>query len=224
MDKKIIYLTKDEDNAIKLLAKGASPSIIQRNCILPASGMGFFTAELRRKTGIIDTRNPRQCREYLENYRKAMEGEGLTPTQLKAARFQQDRETYGAIAARLGIPQAEVSLLIEDACTSAGIFSHDVRARKAQWRIYLALFHPIAERPISDQKMTMLRLLAEGMSYYDIAEKMSWPLEYLKLVSRQVCAYLGLTAKGKNAQRRLIVAYLEHKDTETADMMNDPAF
>lgn len=220
----ILYLTKDENIALTLLSQGVKSHAIQRQCVVPLSGMGFFTAEIRNKTGIRDTRNPRECQKYLRDFAESMELTRPSILQVNIMRMLLERNTHEGIAHKLEIIAEQIPQLIADFNKRAGIFTEDPKCRRAQWRLYLAAFHPECTNPLTpmpEDRWSILRLLADGLPYSQIADDLKMAVTSVRLLAREACSRLGLSARGRNTQRQLIRAYLTNLDN--GGPRNNPA-
>lgn len=227
--KRIIYLSEEEEKALRLLAQGFNSYVIHEKCKLPMAGMGIFTQEIRRKTGIRDTKYARECFLYIKRFEEAMDNPPLTPDDLRLLRFYRDDYTLDAMASEWKTTPVEITARIESLFTHMGIFTKDERARRLQLRIYLIAFHAPAQ-PETPFHWNLLRMLARGLSFAEIAHELGERKEYIQFKTREICTKLGLLAKGRDVQRKLIRAFLAtHSEPQSptqdvADPLNDPMF
>lgn len=224
MEKSHIYLTPDEYKVLTLLSQGVKSSLIQKQCTIPVSGLGFFTAQIRQKTGIFDTRSVRECRDYLADYSRAMAGERHTDEQIQALRLYAKGMGLSGIANTLQLEPATLELLLTEARKRAGIFASDEKYRRIQVRIFLAANHPLPGKEFRSVQLKAMQMLADGMSYGEISKSLGQLESYIRLTVREACARLGLNARGRNVQRQLLRAYLTAQSAKTEDLMADPCF
>ncbi len=232
----IIYLSENEEKALRLLAAGYSIREVYDNCKVPLSGMSVFTAQIRRKTGIEHTRHPQECREYIARVEAALRGHGPDEIELRVLSHIAEGDTFIAIANRLQIARERVWALYDSGCAAAGIFTRDDRARKTQLRLYLSVSKIDTLRgmtAVTGHELQFLRAFASGQTYAQIAESEGQPLEYVQYKAKGVLLRLGLTARGRDAQRNLVRAFLVAYDAKTQSgeleppqsvSMDDPAF
>src|SRR5689334_11098476 len=103
-----IYLNPNEDKALRLLAEGRSHYVIRDQCVIPLAGMAIFTQNIRRKTGIQDTRYPRECRLYVERVDSALANRALTPEEVHVLEMYSDNQTVEGIAYRNQKPEPDM--------------------------------------------------------------------------------------------------------------------
>ncbi len=233
------YLTENEAKTLRFLGEGKSLPFIRDNCQMPLAGMHVFTSSLRRKTGIRDTRYAPECREYLKQVEAALSGPGPTETELRVLSHIAEGDTFVAIASRLEITREAVWTLYDSACAAAGIFTRDERTRKTQIRLFLStrkISGLSGMTALTGHELQFLRAFASGQTYVQIAESEGQPLEYVRFRARGVLLRLGLTARGRDAQRNLVRAFLVAYDAQTGQLespaaadpspvsMDDPAF
>src|SRR5688572_11284574 len=147
---KIIYLSEDEEKALRLLAEQASAYTIRDQCKLPLSGLAIFTSEIRRKTGIRDTKNPNECRSYIRQYEAAMAAARPTDDEIWLLRHYSEKDTIEGLTYQWNtqhmeqtpITETVMLSMIEQAFEHIGIFTKDDRARRMQFRYYLAAYRP----------------------------------------------------------------------------------
>ena len=219
-----IYLSPNEDKALRLLAEGRSHYVLRDQCVIPLAGMAVFTQNIRRKTGIHDTRYPRECRLYVEKVDNALANHSLTPEELRILEMYANGETSEGIGNRHGKTEWDMEKEIAALLQRIGIFAKDPRICRFQARIFLVSFHK-PNRPHTPQGWQVLRLIAEGRTALEIADELKTPVEYARFKVKETCALLGLTARGRDVQRNLVRAYLEtHAEHPTQPDMNDPMF
>jgi hypothetical protein len=223
---KIIYLSEDEEKALRLLTEQASAYTIRDRCKLPLSGLAIFTSEIRRKTGIRDTKNPKECQSYIRQYEAAMAAARPTEDEIWLLRHFCDKDTIEGITYQWNALHLEQTPFTEDAIRSAieqafehiGIFSKDERARRMQFRYYLAAYRP-QKLPDTGHQWEFLRHTAAGLTVKQIADLMNEPLDYVQAKIEDACIRVGLKAKGRDVQRNLIRVFLHLNDP-----LNDPMF
>ncbi len=233
---RIIYLTENEESALHFLAEGKSSLFIKEHCDLPLSGMGFFLATLRRKTGILNIRQPSECRNYISRYVAALKTPP-TAEQLNLLKRVRHGDSLEAISHRFDITLTELYRRYDEACAAIGIFAKEERARRMSILIYLSAFgEPL--RSLGELQLRALRLLADGKSYDEISLLMQEKLSYVRYLIKDAATRLSLSARGRDVQRNLIRAYLARKDAAVSAeaaaaqspseqpevSMDDPAF
>lgn len=232
-----IYLTENEEKAIRALTEPIVYSALKHSCEVPAIGVHLFAADLRRKTGIRDTKNPLECRAYLQRYDAAMSSLAPTAEQLTLLRYFLAGESYQGVAYQLTRARGESQIeplvatdippLVDDACASVGIYTRDDLARRVQIRIYLASFHTALSpsNALSPTEEKYLRLWAEGKGHSEIADAVGERREYIKDMIKTACKRLGLCARGRGVQRSLVRAFFAQMDSPKEQIdMSDPAF
>jgi len=240
MDKNIIYLTADEQRAIRIFAKGQSSREIQRQCVLPLSGMAFFTIELRRKTGIQNLRLASECQSYLERYAQALDNLATNPLsnmEVHLLRAFAGGMGLAELAYTTETPPTDFLERLNTLLTRCGIFTQDQRTQKIQAKIHMAAYHtPDVSLSISASDWLVLRTWCETGSCDEAAAALGWKYDqrYIRLTAQDACKMLGLSSQGKNAQLFLMRLYFAHVDLQAAqtpdapllgvDPMADPAF
>lgn len=220
----IIGLSKDEQTALTLLAEGRNGLYIREHCTIPLAGFSVFTSEIRRKTGIADTKDRRECAQFLERYARAL----ATPPSAEhvaVVRSIVADESLISIAYRLKINIEEARALYDKACESFGVFTRDERARKIQLRLALArhtlsTLSPIAR--VTETELRFLRLFVEGHSYAQIAENTGERELFVRVTTKGLFDRFFLVSRGRGAQRMLATAFLAL--IESGVSMDDPAF
>lgn len=227
---KIIYLSDNEEKALRLLAEAKTGPQIKAQCDIPLAGMGVFTSEIRRKTGIRDTRFALECRRYIERY-EATIGQPVSLDQIRILRDILKGETFEGIAYRMQLEKSVVWKLYDQACESAAIFTRDEKARRVQMRLYLATFHTLpleGSNALSSKETLFLKMFADGLPYAQIADETKERPEFVQWKIKGICSRLGLTARGRDTQRRLARAFLAYGAQTPAPAlpvtMDDPAF
>lgn len=214
----VYYLSEAENTLLNLKAEGFSTNHILKNCPIPLIGYHMFTADVKRKTGIIGRHYP-EYRAFLDDYSSAMSGNLTTPEQTRAMRHFVEGNTLS-----LNMTRDDLQTLIDAACKAAGIFTRDERARKYAMRLYLAIFR-FNGRPLDTLEVKFLREMADGKSFEEINEYC--PAQRVSFVMRKAhdaCQRLYFDAPGRNAQRNLLRAYFAWKDAHKSDPMDDPMF
>lgn len=217
-----LYLSEDEHKALVLLSQRYNSYDIRKQCVLPAAGMSVFMSEIRRKTGISDTRQTALCAEYLRKYAAAINGKGPSPVQFRLLQWLNEGMTLPNAAAQSGISPAEALRSLPAAWHALAIFTNDPRAQRVQFRLYCAAFRPPSVK-LTPFQMEVLTLMAEGRSALQIAQHTTEPLPYVQLKMREVAARTGCSAKGRDVQRNLLRVYLAHHCVQPVTM-DDPAF
>lgn len=214
-----LYLSKEENTALRLLSKGFSSSIVRREMNVHRVRWDHFTLRLRRKTGIANHKDERQCQEYLAKYAKA--SMVLSPEQVQILRRRMNGETIGGIAYLMRISDDDVRQLESDACAAIGIFTPHEPTRKLQYRTYLSVYHSTNGKPLTETELKALRLVAKGYLPRQVYHELGGNEQYFVKLIRSVCLRLGMNVQGRGTQRRMIQDYLARID---AQAMNDPMF
>lgn len=211
-----IYLTELEEKALGLFAKGVNTRIICRELAINHEQLATLTFAIRRKTGIADHNDDRQCQDYLRRYRHAIERNATTPEHIIALRV------YTKTAWESDSHAAHTVVHItQEAIELCGIFSKDERTRKMQVRQYLATFHCRNKMPPTDTEIQILRLVASGVKAKELCLHLQGAPRYFVHRLRDVCKRLGFNVQGRGAQRRMIQDYLARTEPPT---MDDPMF
>lgn len=211
MKTKILYLSKEQNDILTTLYAGFTAQYIREINQTPINGWFAFTAEIRRKTGIENLKNRNEVRQYLERYAAAISGPGPTQDQTYLMRHFTRKHPIEDTAKMLSlsIEEAEQQFLL--GLKAAGIFATEVRARRAQCRLYLACFRPNGTPP-NAQEMEILREMATGASFEALAKRwIDTTTEAVIRKARELCIRLGFDTTGRNAQRHLIREYVEFK-------------
>jgi len=222
---KNLYLTSNEEKAIRLLADGRSSAILLEECEIPISGLGVFTYELRRKTGIENTRRPSDCQYYLKQYAKAFENPPqLSVEQKDAARLLMGGATIKTIATRISRSLEQGVAIMDSTLVTAGIFSKDLRTQRSQLRLFMAVFYlrkNVCE-DIGPLTWDILRAVARGEHYTNIALKHSMSEEYTRSAAHAGLTKLGFVTRGRGTQEGLLRGYMEYLDAQAAEAAQDP--
>lgn len=219
-----IYLTEDEYKALVLLSEGKTSYMIRQNCFVPASGLSFFLSEIRRKTGIRDTKQPPECREYLKRHAEALSTPPTTD-QIRILQKYQAGETWEGIAHTMPLLIEQVIPALDSACRAVGIFTQDERARKIQVRQYLACYLPHELVIFTPSVLAVLRGIANGTPLEDIAQQVDQRLEWVRSTAKDTLFKLGLAARGRDVQRNMATAFLRVREHLNPTItMDDPAF
>jgi hypothetical protein len=220
-----IYLSEDEQKAIVLLSQRYTYNELPMHCRIPLSGMNFFLAEIRRKTGIRDTKYHKECKDYLTAVAATLEKESPSRDQIWAMRLYLEESTIEAMARELKISQDEVLPFLDSACRAVAIFTRDERARKMQVRQYLTSMHPADDVILTPARMHILRGIAAGHPMPQIADEIQKPLKWTQQTARDIVRGLGLSTRGRDVQRTLVRTFLRVRDTERPSItMDDPLF
>lgn len=220
-----IYLTKEENQTLELMAQGINTRTIKTEVDIPLSGFAIFTATIRRKTGIHDHKDKFEVMSYIKRYEAAIANPSLLSDQVRALRRVINGESMVGIGYQHGqIGEAGAQALVDTSCALAGIFTRDERARRVQIRIYLSIFHQIGILLPSPLEMRILRLIAEGMTPPQIARLWNEREPWITRKAREVCLRLGFNARGRDVQRNLVRDYLAREDSKQAHLMDDPMF
>lgn len=226
MQTHIYYLTSAENTLLNLMAEEYSTRHILQNCEIPLSGFHIFCAEIKRKLG-ISGRLIHECKPFLAKYSAAMANQTrTTPEQTRVIRQYVQGETLQGMAYTLKMSEDATQALIDDACKAAAIFTRDERARRAQLRLYLALFR-FNGLPLSPMEETILRGMAAGKSFEEIADGFAvHPVKFVKQKAKAACHRLYFDISGRNTQRTLLRAYFAYIDQQKPSeiTMEDPMF
>lgn len=237
---KPIYLHLREYQAIKLLARDASYEAVKRECNVTTLGLCNFMAVLRRKTGIENTKDSQQAKDYLAKYHAASKGPGPDSLQCEAIKrllgIGHEVHTLPATAYKMGKTEDEVSSLFRSGLALAGIFATEETEQRVQARIYFANTKIIigGDDLLTENHFLALRMYANGMSASAIVDEfirlkvVGASHVYIELLLRQGRDRLGVTARGRGVQRRLVATALARIDREAEEKklntMDDPAF
>lgn len=235
-----LYLTENEQKALRILANRGDHIAVRNECVIPLSGMGFFTSEIRRKTGIRDTLDSEECRAYLERYENALTYQRWDPLDNRLVSLFLQKNTFTAIASRLkaeGVVHlpGDIGRDLDLACEKAGIFTRDEKARRVQLKIYLTAFY-LTKKPekLSPHNRKAMELFASGMTIRQIAFCMQVEYAYAQYLVQSTCKEVGIVARGRGLQQKLARVFLASKNapeelpSEEAEItpvtMDDPAF
>lgn len=230
------YLTPEEFKAVQMLADDKSYGAIKRECALPGnacptSQMPIFLASLRKKTGIRDTTDPQQAREYLTKWEQSRRAEP-TPEQLQAIKRMiglgyTQCQSLTTLANCMALSTEAATLLYQAGLHAIGCFATDPREQRVQTRLYFAHRKPIVTpvEPMTPKRWLAVEMHANGASYESIAEAIGYLRpEDAKLFVRKTCVMLGIVAPGRGLQKRLLLAAIAHRNAQAADALNDPMF
>lgn len=220
MDTQIYYLTPEENKVLNLISQGFTTKHILSNCTMPSSGFHIFCAELKRKTG-ISGKLSEGCQDFVSKFILRIRSNSTTPDQTRIMRQFVTGHIYFT-----HMPPAQFQTMLTEACESAGIFTHDERARRSALRLFLALFR-YTGKPLSPLEEQILRALANGISFEEIREQIPTQRKgFIKIKAREACQRLYFDAQGRNAQRNLLRAYFAHIDQQKPSQitMEDPMF
>lgn len=231
------YLTEEETRALDMLAKETSYHAIRRECNVHSARLPLFMQDLRRKTGIHDTRDAQAVQTYLTSYEQAVNGPGPNARQLECIKrvlgVDYPPHSLEAAAYRMDIKKAEAHELYESGLRAAGIFSRDPRTQRGQARIFLAI-RPEAQAgrpPLSRDHIAVLELLSQGYRREVIAAQLKFSIGHTKLIVSEIAQRLGAVSRGRGAQEKLILLAAAHLAERQKDEqkeheidMSDPAF
>lgn len=219
-----IYLSTEENKALSLFAEKISPTIVRREMDIPKVRWDHFTLILRRKTGIANHKDERQCQDYLARYAKAPMK--LEPKQVEIFRRLVNGETLEGAAYIMRISQDELHGLINQACMNAAIFTQHPRTRLLQMRTFLSVHYSTNGKPLTETEIAAFRLIAKGYRPQQVYLELGGKERYFVNLIRGACLRLGFNVSGKGTQRRMIIDYLARLDAqEPAPVtMDDPMF
>lgn len=224
MNKPHIYLTPDEEKALRILADSRPHFVLKEANVIPTYGLSIFLSNLRRKTGIRDTKNSKEIRAYFSKYEEAMAYPGFSPEELDAVRKIIDEGApFEEAAIALGRTVEQIEAALQSACATAGIFSRDEKTQRLQLKTYLALFNPVGNQSLSEQELQLLRLYSEDVDYAIIAYKVNQRTPWVTEKIRDLCLKLGLNSRGRGTQRQLVRAWLAHKAATSAAPAQEPS-
>lgn len=227
------YLTPMDQKALWLLSEGRSYRIVKDETGINSQRFGIFMAKLRKKTGIEDTQDVQQVRSYLASLHN---GEP-TPKQLEILNRVAGTgpflipHTIESLAMNLQISKAEAEAKVADACAAVGIMAKDERERRVQIKMYMADRKTVVKgvERLSHEHIAVLREYAEG-AHVEYMERMGsqFHVNRAKLLLKEGLSLLGICARGRGVQRRLVTIALKRAEREsmarTAPTMDDPAF
>lgn len=221
-----LYLSANETKALHLFSEGKSSQFVENECVIPLSGMGFFTAEIRRKTGISSLLNHKAVGIYTQRHLDAIRSPGLSRDQEQLTRLWLGDNSPDAIAKRMQKPVWELPSLYDKTLKRAGIFSRDDRAIRFQLRLYLACFH-LHNPPPTGTKLRLLKMYAEGKTILEMVDITGERELFIRVTLQDAYNALGLQSKGRGAVQQLACAWVRAQETLkeiTPVTMDDPAF
>lgn len=237
---KPIYLHLKEYIAVKLLARDASYEAVKRECNLSTLELCNFLATLRRKTGILNTKDSQQAKDYLANYHAASKGPGPSHVQQEVMKrllgINYEEHTLTAAAYQMGRTEDEVMAILKSGLTMAGIFATTEAEQRVQARIYFANTKTIigGDDLLTDNHFLALGMYARGETVSGIVDEFTrlkivgTSHVYVEFLLRQGRDRLGVTARGRGVQRRLVAIALARIARERAEKkentMDDPMF
>lgn len=237
-----IYLTSNEEKALRSLASNGDYSKLKNACEIPQYGIHLFLAQIRRKTGIRDTKDTNECRAYLERYEATIANPAPTEEQLALLRHYAAGDSYTSIAfwmtktRALETPLAatDIPKMVDAACEAIGIFTRDDQARRVQIRAYTVCFLTPTAHRITPLEEKIVREWINGKEPIQIADELGERGDYVKYKLKRACKDLGIAAKGRGVQRSLARALFAQLDAQpkapadepalAPDPMDDPAF
>lgn len=227
------YLTDLEQKAVKLLAEEKSYEAIKRECYLSTLKLCPFLGAIRRKTGIADTKDAQQVRDYITKYEAAANGPGPSPLQMEVINrlmgVGYPEHELSAIDYRMGLSPGSAYMEYEAGLNAAGIYATTASERTVQCRMFLASLHvrPTASM-LNDNHLRALRLYAQNEKEYFIAQQMPPGFNSIPAVEMLIqdgVDRLGVVARGRGVQRRLVGIALDRLEQEKSKtLMNDPMF
>lgn len=201
MNIRIPYITETEQLIIELIADGQSYfSISQKISCLSPLQIEHIRGSLCRKVGLPNTKDPRFAQRYLGEVAQALRGPGPNAYQ---SRVIEEISQSGFF---------RFTDEIESALRSAGIFTRNPTEARIQCRAHLCASRDL---PMIDTTTKQaLQLYAEGCPIPEISEIIgdNFPKHTQKRI-REGCKALGLSCRGRNAQRRLVTMVLERLNT-----------
>jgi DNA-binding CsgD family transcriptional regulator len=237
------YLTPNEHTALQMLADDKSYNAIKRVFNLTALSLCAFLAAIRRKTGIEDTSKASLVQHYLTEFAQT---QSLTPTDdqreivQRALGVGSTRDTFQGIAYLKKRPEAEIRELYESGLKAMGIFAKEDRERRVQSRAYFAREIPAqGAEGLTKKHLLALRMYADGLKEKQIISDLlalNLPAThiYVDFLIKDGCKKLGVTARGRGVQRKLVgIALDEHErkmkpatpaPTTAPVSMDDPMF
>lgn len=214
------YLTQTESLAIDLLAQGKRLKDI-RDAVTPeVKPMYFhnFLASLRMKTGIKDTQSIEQCAAY-RSHIEQLPVPTLSPREVKLLEHLIAGRSPAIVAGMLAITPQEAQEQTEATLLKCGILAQDARTRRAQARMYFLLHgNPNNHKPApSPTHVKILRNLADGKpANFGLGNLIDG-----KAMAAEACHRINATCPGRNAQQKLIRAWIAQHDSTA---MDDPMF
>lgn len=224
---KHLYLTDNEQTALQILANGGDHIAVRNECVIPLSGMGFFTSEIRRKTGIRDTLDSAECRAYLERYESAITSHVWDPLDKRIATLFLQKQSFASIEYRLDVEGANlvkgvIPQAMDILCEKAGIFTRDEKARRVQLKTYLAAFHLSKNfSDLSPTRRKALDLFASGMTFRQIAFCMNIEYAYAEFLIKSTCKEVGIVARGRGIQQKLVRVFRASANIPDAPFADD---
>lgn len=193
------YLTPQEQLAVQMLAEDKNRHAICEAIELPIHHYSVFMGKIRRKTGILNVRMGRYAREYLANVEIARRNKP-TPDQMN-------------LLAQVAIGNQHVydANTVVSALRAAGIFSNHPVEQKSQSRMYLVHREKAPnEKSLTAAHKRILHLYALGKDLVQIAYELGWKhAASVERCLREAIDSLGVTARGRGVQRKLVGIALE---------------
>lgn len=223
-----LYLSHTEKTTLTMLSEGKSYFLIRKHFNIVSSNFPNILAALRRRTGILETKNPASATAYLERCRKAFESPEMTAEQEDIFRKVASGSTLQGISHQLRRPESEIRELHDEALGRAGIFSRHLPTIRVQSRLYLAAqeLRPGTFAPL-DIEIAIMRAVANGSSFKEAAAANRISENYAKECYRKGCTRAQVVSRGRNHQVKLVRAFLSALDARKAKedvSMDDPAF
>jgi DNA-binding CsgD family transcriptional regulator len=173
---KHFYLNEKELIALELLAKDGSYTAIKRDCGLSSVTLCNFLSKLRKKTGVTNTKDVEQVKNYLTQYQAVVTGTGPSDDQRNIIQrvlgVGFEPTTIQAIGHIKGQPTEHILAEYEAGIRAMGIFATSPRERRVQARLWLAR-RPIiiggVER-LTENHLKVLRMYADGFHDAEIRD------------------------------------------------------
>lgn len=214
------YLTPPERLAIELLAQGKRLKDIREAITPEVKPIYFhqFLASLRLKTGIKDVQSIEQCTAY-QSHIEQLPVPTLTSREVKLLEHLIHNRSPAIVAAQMAITPQEAQEQTESTLRKCGILTHDARTRRAQARMYFLIHgNPNNFKPApSATHIRILRNLADGKpANFGLGNLIDG-----KAMAAEACHRINATCPGRNAQQKLIRAWIAQLDSTS---MDDPMF
>lgn len=246
MDYPIIYLTETEQLALNILAdtSGYGYVEVKRKCKVTSALLCPLLASIRRKTGIADTKDPQQIQRYLLKYEQASgqpdEKQLEMLRRITGVGFRATGpQTLEGASYHMHLSTTAGQQLFTDALHSIGIFTPEPREQRVQTLLFLASHYvePKGEH-LTENHLAAMRAYAEHVNAQpeELARLLGPDFSegYVKLLLKQGMERLGICARGRGVQRRLVKLALQRMEKEQpaspvpsslpAVTMDDPAF
>lgn len=211
--KKYIYLSEAENTAIELLAKGERLKIIREACRIPSNRFPFFLAEIRRKTGIEDVQNVKECAHFWKEVQRLQREAAITEQESRLLKAFTELKSIPYEGKMLGLSAEEAIASFTNALRKCGIFAKDDRTQRIQTRFFFAIHGiPHSKLPrLSPEHWNVLRVLASGGRLEHVQDLWTPPkkAKYAREYIREACERIGANSPGRGTRRNIICAFLE---------------